>query len=201
MRVSAIVTLVSLSACTSGEPERALVCRWGCPALESVTTCVGAPVLGTGTSGCEVGDALPGVLLSDCCGRLTSLADLVCRDRALVIELGAGWCKECREQAPTQVAWHAEYEGQGLGVVTVLKETDSAGVSASREFCACWGEDYAVPYTLLIDPADELTTRCAPALPTTLVVDADGRIVSKVVGGDVAEVEASFQEVLAAARR
>lgn len=194
-------TLLFLVACSGGEIDVGGPCQWTCPTLPVTAVCVGDPVLDTGASGCDVGDALPGVFLADCCGRLTSMAELVCRHRALVIELGAGWCQECREQAPTQVAWHSEYAGQGLGVVTVLKETDTAGAPANREFCACWGEDYAVPYSLLIDPADELTTRCAPALPTTLVVDANGRIVSKVVGGDVAEIEASFQEVLEGSRR
>jgi Redoxin len=158
-------------------------------------------VLSTEPGGCGEGDSLPSAFLADCCGRLLSLADLVCRHKALVIELGAGWCQECREQAPTQVAWHSRYAGKGLGVATVLKETDAAGAPANRDFCACWGEDYGVPYTLLIDPADELTTRCAPALPTTLVIDADGRIVSKVVGGDLDEIETSFLEALTALPR
>lgn len=196
MRLPTTVTVVLLVACSSRAPDDASVCVWSCPTVQPATACVGDPVLGTGGAGCEVGDALPSALLADCCGRLASMAELVCLHRALVIELGAGWCKECREQAPTQVAWYTEYGAQGVGVVTILKETDAAGVPANRDFCACWGEDYAVPYTLLIDPADELTTRCAPALPTTLVVDADGRIVNKVVGGDVAEIEASFREVL-----
>lgn len=177
-------------------PDEGGVCTYTCPSRTSPTACVGEAALGAGAS-CDVGDRLPGRVLTDCCGRLLPLADVVCEARAVVVEFGAGWCTECRESAPQFGAWSREYAARGLRIVSVLKETDAAGSPATRDFCKCWGADYQADYTLVIDPADTLTTACsAGSLPTTLVVDSDGVIRGRYTGSSLDAIQAGFTEFL-----
>ena len=196
IRPAAAVLAVLLSACDSGSPDTG-TCTWQCPVAIPRDKCVGAPKLGT-TTACAVGDPLPARVLTDCCGRRIPLIDVVCGARATVIELGAGWCKECRESAPQLGRWATDYGPRGLAVVSVLKETDSAGSPATASFCACWGADYDATHTVVIDPSDVITTACSGgSLPTTLVVDEDGTIRARVTGARLTEVETAFSELLA----
>ncbi len=178
------------------DPTLAGACDYECPVVSGA--CTSQPTLATGSS-CDVGDALPGRVLSNCCGRLVSLADVVCRSRATVVELGAGWCAECRKMAPDFNRWHSEHAD--LGLVQVLRDTEQAGEPATREFCSCWGAELGTRFTLLIDPSDQLTTACASGgLPTTLVVSSDGRITAKITGEAPSEIEAAFSELLDSTR-
>lgn len=190
------LTLVSLAGCASSAgPEGA--CSYACPTHVVPRACVGAASLGIGPA-CQVDDRLPGRVLSDCCGRLVPLADVICAAHVTVVEFGAGWCVACRESAPILSQWSAKYAARGLRVVSVLKETDTAGSAASQAFCKCWGSDYDASYTLLIDPADVLTTACSGgSLPTTLVVDSNGVVRQRFTGGALDDVEAAFTELLA----
>lgn len=121
------------------------------------------------------GSALPSVQLTAPDGRATDLAML--RGKPVLLNLWATWCAPCVEELPTIDALAARV-GAGAHVVTLSQDI---------------GDDAAVPNAFLTshgwthvaswhDPENELGITVGGALPTTLVFDADGKEVGRVIG-------------------
>ncbi len=159
----------------------------------------GGSCAGAGTA-CTQGEALKDVELQNCAGEKVRIADIVCAGKASVVYFGGGWCQPCRDKQAKLQEWYTKNHAQGLDVVTILKEQSGPGDPATRAFCQEWTEQYGLDFPVYIDPTDKITTAClgtAGTLPITLVVAPDWRIVYKDVGGDAADAEATFLELLA----
>ncbi len=107
-----------------------------------------------------------------------SLADF--EGHIVVVNVWGSWCGPCRAETPELVRVAREHEGQGvrfLGIDT----RDSRG--AAQAFV----RNFKVPYPSLFD-ADGRTllplTQLVPtaAVPSTLVVDAQGNVAARVIG-------------------
>lgn len=106
-----------------------------------------------------------------------TLAEL--RGQWVVINYWARWCKPCIEEIPELNALDRAYDG-----ITVL------GVNydgAKGEELKAQATELGVAFALLEqDPAAELGVRRPVVLPTTLVVDPDGRHHTTLVGPQTA---------------
>lgn len=99
----------------------------------------------------------------------------------LVVNFWYAACAPCRAEAPDLVELSAQYEGQGarfLGV-NVRDQADTA---------IAFDETYGIEYPSIIDTNDgavklAFSGSVPPnAVPTTLVLDAEGRIAARIVG-------------------
>ena len=93
----------------------------------------------------------------------------------MLVNLWATWCPPCREETPLLVRLSKDYKAKGLEVVGV--SLDQGGKGVIEEFVA----EYEVPYPILLPVPGSAITRIEP-IPTTLLVDRQGRLAKKYVG-------------------
>ncbi|MDR0563459.1 MAG: TlpA family protein disulfide reductase [Azoarcus sp.] len=97
------------------------------------------------------------------------------RDKPLIINFWARWCVPCRDEFPELIALRAKYAKQGLTVLGIALEDDSAKV---REFLAAYKIDY--PVALAREQGLDLiraTGNAEALLPYTLIINRQGEIV------------------------
>ena len=92
------------------------------------------------------------------------------RGKALLVNLWATWCVPCRKEMPSLDRLQAQLGGPAFEVVALSIDKSPQAV---REFYQQYG---IRKLALYIDPSAEVTsTLRAVGIPTTLLVDGDGR--------------------------
>ncbi len=138
---------------------------------------------------------MPALTLADPAGNELDLASL--RGQPVLINLWATWCAPCVIEMP-MLDNLAGQMGDDLRVVTVSQDLSGASVVepffADREFV------HLEPW---LDQESELTLRFSQTgmLPLTVLFDADGKEVLRVVGGyhwDSDEAERLLREAIGA---
>lgn len=133
------------------------------------------------SQGVQVGDTAPAYGAVTLEGDSVHLADL--RDETVLLNVWATWCPPCREEIPALQALHERHADRGLRIVGV-----SVDAQHDRENVRSFADDYGVTYTIWHDPADLIRTRfVVTGVPTTLLIDREGRIVWRHVGPVTAE--------------
>ncbi|HSB27148.1 MAG TPA: cytochrome c biogenesis protein/redoxin, partial [Pyrinomonadaceae bacterium] len=124
-------------------------------------------------------------------GRQLNLSDL--RGRVVLLNFWASWCGPCRSEIPELNVLQQNLQAQGLTVVGVSWD-DEAG--AVREFQKELPQNYQIVLggSVLQDKFDGVRS-----LPTTLVIDREGRVRNTIIGardlnGFEAVVEPLLQE-------
>lgn len=123
-----------------------------------------------------VGDVVPDYGARTLDADSISLADL--RGQVVLLNVWATWCPPCREEIPVLQALHEEHAGEGLRVVGV--SVDAAGEGeAVRRFV----DDYGVTFEIWLDPRERVSSIFRTAgVPTTLLIDREGRLVWRHLG-------------------
>jgi len=107
-------------------------------------------------------------------GREISLASL--RGKVTIVNFWATWCPPCRAEIPDLIALQAKYRDR-LQVIGISQ--DEAGVEVVKRFAT--EHDINYPIVMASPELDKLFPGVS-ALPTSFVIDRDGRIVQKHVG-------------------
>lgn len=98
--------------------------------------------------------------------------------RTVVLNLWATWCAPCVEEMPTLDALEAELGGEDFEVVAL--SIDRGGADLVRAFYERTGVRQLEVY---VDPSARATDAVgALGLPTTLLIDARGREIGRLVG-------------------
>jgi thiol-disulfide isomerase/thioredoxin len=118
--------------------------------------------------------AVPPFLVNDLDGNVVSTAAL--RGKVVLINFWATWCPPCREEIPELIDLANRYK-DGLQVVGI--SMDDADAAQVKDFATRMGMNYPV-----VMGGREIITPYGgvPGLPTTYVINRDGRIVQKHVG-------------------
>jgi thiol-disulfide isomerase/thioredoxin len=120
-----------------------------------------------------------------------SLADL--QGRVVIVNFWASWCGPCRLEQPDLNAVHAMLPDTEVVLIGVnIEDTEANALAHLAEF--------DVPYLSLFDPVNELAGRFsgigARTIPTTLFLDAEGRVAARLLGlTDTREIAALAAEV------
>lgn len=98
----------------------------------------------------------------------------------LVYNVWGSWCAPCRAEAPALVAASAQLAGTATFVGINTRDLNKAQAQA-------FVRTFEVPYVNLFDPDGALLLKFsgqlpATAIPSTLVVDASGKIAARIVG-------------------
>lgn len=124
----------------------------------------------------EAPRTLPEIKFEDGNAEALTLADL--RGKTVLLNIWATWCVPCREEMPTLDALEAELGGPGFEVVPL--SVDRAGPEVVRKFYAEIGIEHLGLY---IDASMRASFDLqAPGLPTTLLIDGEGRELGRLVG-------------------
>lgn len=129
----------------------------------------------------DVGPRMQAHAMTDLEGRSVQLDQFV--GEVLVVNFWASWCAPCRHELPVLDAWNTAWREVGARVVAVSIDTK---VANAREFVARDKLDL----TVWIDGPEGLAAELdLPAVPTTYVLDRDGRAVLRIEGSSPAELE------------
>lgn len=103
------------------------------------------------------------------------------RGDVVVINVWASWCAPCRAEAPDLQEVYEQYDDRGLRMVGLVTRDQQA---AAEAFVRTFGLTY--PSIIDTDAALQMQfgydTLPPQAIPTTLVLDAQGRVAGRVLG-------------------
>ncbi|MDP9339649.1 MAG: TlpA family protein disulfide reductase [Acidobacteriota bacterium] len=107
-------------------------------------------------------------------GKTVSLA--AARGKVVLLNFWATWCGPCRLEVPDLVALQAKYNERLQVIGLVVDDGDQAAV---RAFAKRYGVNYPIAMA-----TSEMRLRFGgvPALPTSFIIDAQGRVVQKHIG-------------------
>jgi len=119
-------------------------------------------------------DAAPAFQLNDLDGKPLSLAEA--KGKIVLLNFWATWCGPCRAEVPDLVDLQKRYADQLLIIALATQEDDSDEV---RRFVQHSGINYRVAMA-----SDDVVRDYGgiAALPTSFVIDAQGRVVQKHIG-------------------
>ncbi|MET4735701.1 thiol-disulfide isomerase/thioredoxin [Thalassospira sp. MBR-102] len=124
----------------------------------------------------DVPRPLPGFGFEDAEGRSMTLSDF--EGAVVLLNVWATWCVPCREEMPTLDALQAELGNSVFKVIAL--SIDRAGADVVQDFYSEIGIRHL---DLFIDPTMKTTTALGiPGLPTTLLIDRNGRELGRLVG-------------------
>ncbi|TDW88117.1 thiol-disulfide isomerase/thioredoxin [Kribbella pratensis] len=100
--------------------------------------------------------------------------------KVVVLNVWGSWCPPCRKEAPELVAASKEL---GSGVQFIGLNTRDLDPAPAKKFV----QEFGVPFPSIYDPNGKALLRfrgqiSPKAIPTTLVIDKDGKVAGRVVG-------------------
>lgn len=117
---------------------------------------------------------VPAVTMRDLDGK--SISSQALRGKVVLVNFWATWCAPCRAEIPDLVALQAKYSDQ-LQVIGVSQ--DEEPVDVVRRFAAEHSVNYPI---VMMTPDLDKAFPGVSALPTSFVVDREGRVVQRHVG-------------------
>ena len=136
----------------------------------------------------------PSWKLTDVDGRVVTSDQL--KGKVVVLDFWATWCGPCKSEIPGYVRLQRKYADDGLVVVGVSTDDEGPGRQALvKGFMGKLGINYTVVYS-----SDEVDAAFGgiDAIPTTFIIDREGRIRDKKVGAR--RTEDYEKEILAVLR-
>ncbi|MFL6227603.1 MAG: TlpA family protein disulfide reductase [Pyrinomonadaceae bacterium] len=130
-------------------------------------------------------------------GQKFKLADY--EGKVVVVNLWASWCNPCRHEIPEMVKMYGDYKGRDVEVVGLTMEDDRGNTpEAVRQSV----KDLQINYRVAWAEKDLYATLLAPGfqIPQTYIIDRQGRIRKKFIGGDphiVNFLRATLDDILA----
>jgi cytochrome c-type biogenesis protein len=111
--------------------------------------------------------------------------------QVVLLNFWATWCIPCREEIPELNALQHELQAKGLKVIGASTEDNAEGINAYQAQVAKF------EYDVLVGGADAKAKLEHPQLPTTYLIDRQGRIRQKIIGArDKAGWEAAVKPLL-----
>ena len=119
-------------------------------------------------------EAAPPFLVRDLSGNVVSTAAL--KGKVVLLNFWATWCGPCREEIPEMIKLQAQYKDT-LEVIGASEDEAPPGQVAK------FAQKAGINYPIIMSSAQlEREYGGVAALPTTFVINADGRVVQKNVG-------------------
>jgi cytochrome c biogenesis protein CcmG/thiol:disulfide interchange protein DsbE len=119
--------------------------------------------------------AAPQLELTSLDGAQVSLEDL--RGSVVLVNLWATWCPPCLQEMPTLNAFYEKYKDDGFVLIGVNQEE-------SRDIVTPFVEDFGLSFPIWLDekPLAQVAFKTVN-LPSSYVIDRDGRIRLMWIGG------------------
>jgi thiol-disulfide isomerase/thioredoxin len=115
----------------------------------------------------------PGMVIHDLSGKITTMEDL--KGKVVLVNFWATWCPPCRVEIPELIKLQNEHRDR-LQVIGISQDEEAEVV---QEFVKRVGINYPV---VMATPELIAAYGGVPALPTTFVIDTEGRVVQRHMG-------------------
>lgn len=119
---------------------------------------------------------LPPLAFTDAAGARVTLASF--RGRFVLVNVWATWCGPCKQEMPALDRLATTISSQQLQIVPV--SIDAAGIAAVRSFYRREGLEHLPIY--LGDEGKTLARLAVGGIPTSLLLDRQGREIARLVG-------------------
>jgi len=117
----------------------------------------------------------PGFELPDDAGELHSLASF--RGKPVIINFWATWCPPCREEMPSMNRAWDKVKNEGIEMIAV-------NVGEDEDTIMSFMGEYPIDFRVLLDQDAEVSSAWPiKGLPTTFVLDKEGRLAYRAIGG------------------
>lgn len=109
-------------------------------------------------------------------GRTINLADQ--DGKVILVNFWATWCGPCRREIPDLIQLYEDLKDEGLVIVGIA--VDQEGGEVVRPFV----EEQQINYPIVLDPEQSMEKHfdAMYGLPTTYVINPEGKIVKRVLG-------------------
>jgi cytochrome c biogenesis protein CcmG/thiol:disulfide interchange protein DsbE len=98
------------------------------------------------------------------------------RGKVVLLDFWATWCGPCKESIPHLVQIYKTYQQKGLEIIGM--NVDRSDVSGVRRFV----KSMDIPYPVVITPDEVERNYGVTGLPTTILLDKQGRVRDKIPG-------------------
>jgi thiol-disulfide isomerase/thioredoxin len=150
--------------------------------------CLGAVLTSCSDGKPEKGKTIaPGFTLRDISGREVSLSDF--RGKVVLLDFWATWCGPCLMAIPHLNSLQEKYAADGFEILGInLDQRDAASLLH-------FAETMKISYTVLIGTPDVVSKYGVNPLPTTFLIDRQGRLRSQAIGFSQALHEKTASEI------
>jgi len=111
------------------------------------------------------------------------------KGKVVLLDFWATWCAPCRESIPHLVELYKTYGEKGLEVIGM--NLDRGDTDTVRRFV----KSMDIPYPIALTPEEVSRDFGVTALPTTILIDKEGRLRQKILGFNSAVVTAKVTDL------
>lgn len=121
--------------------------------------------------------AAPEFVLENLQGGDAALADY--RGKVILLNFWATWCMPCRAEMPGMEALWQKYRGEGFVVVAISND------EGSKKRVETFTKLLDLSFFVLLDPNGEVNDLYKVSnMPTSVLIDRNGKIISRIVGAE-----------------
>lgn len=118
----------------------------------------------------------------------TTLGSAELRGKIVLLEFWATWCPPCKMAIPEITALNEKTKGTDIAIVTI-------SVDESYETAANFIKDYGMTYTVLHDDGKLSKAYEVRSVPTTIILDKTGKVVTTHLGYMPGYADAMLEEL------
>jgi cytochrome c biogenesis protein CcmG/thiol:disulfide interchange protein DsbE len=120
-------------------------------------------------------NAAPNFKLTSTDGKTIELSNY--RGKVVILDFWATWCPPCKAEIPDFIKLYSKYKKDGFQMLGI--SVDQGGLDAVKPFM----KEYGVNYPIMLATENVINEYGGiRGIPTTFVIDKEGRIVYKFVG-------------------